>query len=145
MSRRSAARGRSGEPGARPPIPVWVVLLAIALLLLACRTGAPPGAVAGRPERGTIAGRLTGPLDSGPIAGRLVEAVEVTTAARYSTKTTVSGGFTLFVPPGRYRLYVALGRGERLIEEPGVLRLGPGGFVDDAELVLGGAGMVGEP
>jgi hypothetical protein len=62
-----------------------------------------------------------GALGSGPVAGRLVSAVELGTGARYSTTTYVTGGFTLLVPPGRYRLEVALARAERVAEGPGVL------------------------
>jgi hypothetical protein len=129
----------------RRSIPLWVALLVILLVLLGCRTAAPPGDEPAAPARATIAGRLSGPLGTAPVAGRLVEAVEVTTGARYSTTTTVSGGFSLFVPPGRYRLSAALGRGESLVAGPGILALAPGQVSREADLVLGGAGVVDEP
>jgi len=130
----------------RRSIPFWLAITVVLLLLLGCRTATPPGLEPGvTPARATLAGRLTGPLGSGPIAGRLVSGVEVTTGARYSAKTHVSGGFTLLVPPGRYRLEVALSRAERVVEDPGVLDLASGAVVLDANLVLGGAGLVGEP
>lgn len=127
----------------RRSIVLWLAFLV--LLLMGCRTAAPPADVAGAPPRATVAGKVTGPLGSGPVAGRLVSAVEVTTGARYSAKTHLSGGFTLLVPPGRYRLEVALARAERVAEGPGTLDLAPGDFVRDADFVLGGAGLVGEP
>jgi len=121
-------------------IVLWLALLT--LLLAACRTAAPPGLEPSKPPRATLAGRVTGPLNSGPVAGRQVVAVEVTSGARYATKTHVSGGFTLFLPPGRYRLDVTLAWAERVIEAPELLELEPGGFVRDADVVLGGAGLV---
>jgi hypothetical protein len=127
----------------RRSIVLWLAI--VLLLLLGCRTVGRPVETGGEPPRATVAGKVTGPLGSGPIAGRLVSAVEVATGARYSTKTHVSGGFTLLVPPGRYRVEVALVPPERIVEDPGVLELAPGDFVDDADVVLGGAGLVGEP
>lgn len=41
--------------------------------------------------------------------------------ARYSTVTNVSGGFSIGVPPGKYRLEVALAAGERVVKDPGVI------------------------
>jgi hypothetical protein len=114
----------------------------LALLLADCRTAAPPGLEPSQPARATLAGRVTGPLESGPVAGRQVVAVELKSGARYATRTHVSGGFTLFLPSGRYRLEVALTWAERLIEAPEILELEPGAFVRDADFVLGGAGLV---
>jgi hypothetical protein len=126
----------------RRSIVLWLAVLV--LLLLGCRTAAPPVDVSGALPRATVVGKVTGPLGTGPVAGRLVSAVEVATGARYSTKTYVTGGFTLLVPPGRYRLEVALARAERVAEDPGILELAPGAFVRDADLVLAGAGLVSE-
>lgn len=127
----------------RRAVVLWLAILV--LLLLGCRTAAPPLAAGGEPPRATVAGKVTGPLGSGAIAGRLVSAVEVTTGARYSTKTTVSGRYSLLVPPGRYRLELALLRAERVVADPGILDLAPGDFVREADLVLGGAGLASEP
>jgi hypothetical protein len=126
--------------------PMWIpiCILVLILPLLDCRTAAPLIGAEAIPARATVAGRVTGPMGSDPVAGRLVSAVDVTTAARYWTTTSVTGGFTLLVPPGRYRLNVALARAERLVEEPRVLDLDPGAFVDDADFVLGGAGIASD-
>lgn len=127
----------------RRSIPFWVALLV--LLLADCRSAAPPALEPVPTARATLAGKVTGPQGIGPVAGRQVVAVDVTTGARYATKTHLSGGFTLLVPPGRYRLEVALARAESIVEEPGVLDLAPGALVRDADVVLGGAGVADEP
>jgi hypothetical protein len=129
----------------RVSIPFWLAIPAILLLPPGCRTAAPLIGAEEVPARATVAGKLTGPRGSGPIDGRLVSAVEVTPGARYSTKTHLSGGFSLLLPPGRYRLEVALVPAERVVQDPGVLELAPGAFVGEANVVLGGAGLVRDP
>jgi hypothetical protein len=112
--------------------------LALLVLLLAATPDLQPNGL----PRATLVGRITGPLGRGPVAGRQVVAIEVTTGARYATKTHVSGGFTLLLPAGRYRLDVAVTWAERVVEAPEVLELEPGDFVRGADVVLGGAGLV---
>jgi hypothetical protein len=120
--------------------------LAVTMLVLAgCRTAAPLIGAEAVPARATLVGTISGPRGSAPLVGRQVSAVEVTTGALYSTKTQDSGGFTLLVPPGRYRLEVDLIPPERVADDPGVLELAPGEIVEDADVVLGGAGLVDEP
>lgn len=127
----------------RRSVVLWLAILV--LLLLGCRTAAPPLDAAGEPPRATVTGTVSGPLGSSPVAGRQVSAVEVTTGAYYSTDTTVSGRYSLLLPPGRYRIELVLLPAERVVEDPGVLDLAPGAFVREADLVLGGAGLAGEP
>jgi hypothetical protein len=79
-----------------------------------------------------------------PVEGRLVEAVEVDTGLRYGTKTNAAGAFSLMLPPGRYRLEVALGPGESVIKDPGVVTLGSSELAHGQDVTLGGAGVVGE-
>jgi hypothetical protein len=128
----------------RRSIPIWLMILVFLLLFLGCRTAAPPVDMAGEPLRATLAGRVIGPMGSGRVAGRLVTAVEVTNGARYSTMTHSSGGFTMLVPPGRYRLDVVLTWAERLVSDPGVIDLEPAALVRDAVVVVGGAGLASE-
>jgi hypothetical protein len=72
-----------------------------------------------------------------------VAAIEVQGGRRFSTRTGVNGGFTLLLPPGRYRLEVALASAENLVVEPEVVELEPGGVVAGVDVVLGGAGLAG--
>jgi hypothetical protein len=108
---------------------------------IGCRSaGVPP--VEAPPARGTLAGSVFGPEGVAPVEGRLVEAVEVDTGFRYGTKTNAAGGFSLMLPPGRYRLEVALGPGESILEDPGVVTLEPSQLAHGQDVTLGGAGVV---
>jgi hypothetical protein len=70
---------------------------------------------------GTVAGVVTGPADV-TLADRTVTMVNVETGERYQTATGQTGGFSLRVPAGTYRLMVQLRPGERLAErEPTIL------------------------
>jgi hypothetical protein len=110
---------------------------------IGCRSAAVPP-VEAPPARGTLAGSVCGPEGVAPVEGRLVEAVEVDTGFRYGTKTNAAGGFSLMLPPGRYRLEVALGPGESIIEDPGVVTLEPSQLAHGQDVTLGGAGVVAE-
>jgi hypothetical protein len=124
---------------------VRVLWLALTMASVAgCRTAAPLIGAEEVPARATMAGNVAGPHGGAPLAGRLVSAVEQTSGALYSTKTQDSGGFVLLVPPGRYRLEVALIPAERVVEDPGVIELAPGEIIDDVDVVVGGVGVVKE-
>ncbi|HXK08269.1 MAG TPA: carboxypeptidase-like regulatory domain-containing protein [Vicinamibacteria bacterium] len=108
-----------------------------------CRSGTviAPGAENER-ARGTLAGTVTGPEGSLPVARRLVEAVEVATAARFSTMTDSAGAFSFLLPAGTYRIEVALGRGETVVEQPPPAEVKPGELKTGVDVVFGGAGVV---
>jgi hypothetical protein len=131
---------RRGRDGAAP------VLLAVMVLAAAsaCRSGAVVERAGNPSARGTIAGTVRGPEGVAPVEGRLVEAVEVQSGLRYGTTTNPAGGFSLMVPPGRYRLEVALTSAESIVKEPGVITVEPSGLADEKNVVLGGAGVVKE-
>lgn len=102
--------------------------LAAALLLVpACqhyRHGGPlVGNVDDAQAAGTIGGVLQGTGGGDPLPGRRVEAVEVNTGSRFSAVTSVTGGFTIQVPPGDYRLQIELRAGEKVSKDPGTLRI----------------------
>jgi hypothetical protein len=70
---------------------------------------------------GTIGGILQMQGGGDALPGRRVEAVSTQSSARYSAVTNVSGGFTIQVPPGKYRLQVELQEGERVSKDPGTI------------------------
>jgi len=119
-----------------------VVLGALALCVPACRSLGP--AEVNEDTRGTLAGVVRGPEGVDPVEGRLVEAVAVDTGERLGTRTNAEGGWSLLVPPGRYRIEVTLGPGESVVRDPGVVEVGPSQLVPHADVVLGGAGVVDE-
>jgi hypothetical protein len=69
---------------------------------------------------GTIAGVVTGPADR-TLADRTVTVVNIETGAQYQTATGQNGGYTLRVPPGRYRLEIQLRENERMAERDGTI------------------------
>ena len=67
---------------------------------------------------GTIAGNVTTEDQRVPLAGRKVTAVDVSTGAKFDATTGASGGYTIQVPKGRYRLEVELQRAEAIAKHP---------------------------
>jgi hypothetical protein len=76
-------------------------------------SGTKPAAVGG-----TLSGNVRAAGSNEPLSGRKVTATEVTTGARFETSTAASGGYTMKVPRGKYRLEVELRAGEMLAEKP---------------------------
>jgi hypothetical protein len=119
-------------------------LIAVSIAGAGCRsTGGP--SVEAPPAQGTLAGTVRGPTGVAPVEGRLVEAVAVDTGARYGTRTNPVGAFSLLVPPGQYRLEVALAAGESVARAPGVVSVGPSELARDNDVILAGAGIVEMP
>ena len=85
---------------------------------------------------GTIAGILRAQNDD-RLPGRNVHAVNVETARRYSVVTSVTGGFSIPVPPGKYRLEVELQPGEKILSEPGVIDINESDLDANLEIVIG--------
>ena len=67
---------------------------------------------------GTISGIVRSAAGE-PLSARMVAAIEITSGTRHETSTTTSGGYTMKVPVGKYRLEVELRAGETLVEQPG--------------------------
>ena len=97
-----------------------IAVLILAVGLSACNAAHGPVLDRGsKPTnvKGTISGvvRLAG---GGVAEGRKVTAVNVATGERIDATTGTSGGYTVQVPPGKYRLEVELHAGERVTEQP---------------------------
>lgn len=105
--------------------PTWAAGLGLVALLsiAACRQGVPvidtsPGPAE---QDGTISGTVRGPEGTSAIEGRLVEVVNVATGERLRATTNNAGGFTIKVPPGKYRVELTLRDGESIVKQPGVI------------------------
>jgi hypothetical protein len=95
------------------------ILLACALLLtVACHHEPLMNAGSKVTTGGTIAGNVTTEDRHVPLAGRKVTAVDVSTGAKFDATTGVSGGYTIQVPKGRYRLDVELQSAEAIAKHP---------------------------
>jgi len=119
---------------------LWLSLGIVAFLSFgACRRGVPVVDVGPKPPnpQGTITGIVRGPDGSPAVVGRTVEAINTTTGERRSAKTADNGGFTMVVPPGKYRLELTLKDGETIVKRPGIIDMDKGDIDSHIEFVLG--------
>jgi hypothetical protein len=86
---------------------------------------------------GTISGTVRGPEGTSPIEGRTVDAIEVETGQRHRAVTNNAGGFTMKVPPGKYRVELTLIEGEVLVRKPGVINVNRSDVDAHADFVIG--------
>jgi hypothetical protein len=84
----------------------------------AARHGQPiiGGSVIPNPT-GTISGMVTTTAGT-PLEGRRVSAINLATGQHYDSTTTNDGGYTVQVPPGRYRLEVELHGSDHVARQP---------------------------
>ena len=94
-------------------------------------TGARPPGVGG-----TIAGSVRSTAETTPLSGRKVTAINESTNARFETSTGTSGGYTLKVPSGTYRLDVELRNGESLDSRPDPTDVGVGDIDSARDFVI---------
>ena len=104
----------------------------------ACRSGQPflVTAMGDKTTPGTIAGIVSAP-GGDPLSGRNVYAVDVKTAQRYSAVTNITGGFSIKVPPGEYRLEVGLQEGEHVVHDPGIVHINKSDLDANLKIVVG--------
>jgi hypothetical protein len=113
----------------------------VAVLVLAaglgCRTGRPllDSSRDNDNAPGTIAG-IVSVVGGDPVPGRRVIAVPVGLPERYSAVTNVTGGFSIPVPPGKYRLQVTLLDGERIVKQPGEIDINESDLDSNLEIVI---------
>jgi hypothetical protein len=132
--RRIAARRKEMRMNRLGVLSVVVVLVAGP----ACRSGQPilVSATGDKTTPGTIGGILSA-VGGDRLAGRGVHAVHVGGGERYSAVTSVTGGFTIKVPPGEYRLEVDLREGEKIVRSPGVVHINKSDLDANLEIVVG--------
>jgi hypothetical protein len=95
-----------------------VLLLVLSSACIDMRHGRPivGGTTVPNPT-GTISGTVTSSAGT-PLQGRRVTAIEMGTDMRYDATTANTGGYTIKVPLGHYRLEVELRGGEQLARQP---------------------------
>ena len=95
-----------------------VLVLALSSACVEARHGRPivGGSVVPNPT-GTISGMVTNSAGT-PLEGRRVSAIDLTTEQHYDATTAKNGGYTIKVPPGRYRMEVELRGGDQLAQQP---------------------------
>ena len=103
---------------------------------LGCRSGRPLlDSSRGKNAPGTIAG-IVSVVGGDPVPGRRVTAVPVGFPERYSAVTNVTGGFSIPVPPGQYRLQVALLEGETIVKQPGEIDINNSDLDANLQIVI---------
>jgi hypothetical protein len=93
---------------------------ALLLCTIACMPRGPVVDTGPKPEGvgGTISGTVRASQGSASLGARKVTAINVDTGARYEASTSASGGYTIKVPRGKYRVEVELRPGETLANAP---------------------------
>jgi hypothetical protein len=108
------------------------------LVAVACRTGTPLLDSTGKDKTtpGTIAGTVRN-VGGDPLPGRRVQAIRADTSETYAATTSATGGFSIPVPPGKYRLRVELREGETVVRDPGLIDINKSDLDANLELVVG--------
>ena len=83
---------------------------------------------------GTISGQLQTPGNGAPVVGRIVTAINNADGTRHQVTTNNTGGFTIKVPPGRYRIEVEQQSGEVVSGAPTDQQVGESDI--DSQLVI---------
>ena len=115
-------------------------LLCVLLILsggCAARHGRPilGGSVIPNPT-GTISGKVMSSTGT-PLDGRRVSAIAETNEMHYDATTAKDGGYTIKVPPGRYRLEVELRGGDQLARQPMPTQVNIGDVDEKLDFVIG--------
>ena len=103
----------------------------------AARHGRPiiGGSVVPNPT-GTISGTVTTTTGTA-LEGRRVTAIDMATEKHYDATTSNDGGYTIKVPPGRYRLEVELRGGDQLAKQPEQTNVNIGDVDERMDFVIG--------
>jgi hypothetical protein len=122
----------------RTTLIAFVVVVAGMLTVIACRRGAPVLDPGPKPPEmnGTISGRVMGVDDSARLVNRRVTIVSLDNGMKFTTSTTSTGGFTTKVPPGHYRVEIALRQDEHLVKAPNIVSINPSDVDANLEFVI---------
>jgi hypothetical protein len=110
---------------------------ALSVLALGCRPGTPVIDAGDKPptREGTIAGRVLTEGEA-PVVSRVVRAIAAD-GTRHEATTNNAGGYSMKVPPGRYKLEVELREGERVIKGPTETEVNASDLDPDRSFVIG--------
>jgi hypothetical protein len=108
------------------------------LLSVGCVPRGPVVDTGTKPEGvgGTIAGSVSANDGSMPMAARKVTAVNTGSGARFETSTSATGGYTIKVPAGTYRLEVETRGGESVARQPDTTEVNVGDVDSDRDFIL---------
>jgi carboxypeptidase family protein len=109
------------------------------LTLVGCRRSMPVDTApqAAAPADGMLRGTIRGSAGSIPVDGRTVEVVNVTTGQRQHVTTGDTGGFSMRLTPGKYRVDLVLRGGESVVQRPGIIELDSSDPDARADFVVG--------
>jgi hypothetical protein len=112
--------------------------------MLGCKPGVPVVDTnpAPRDLRGTISGQVVGPEGTSPMADRTIRVHAVDTGQVYQVRTNEAGGYSIQLPPGRYRLDLVLLKGEQVMKQPGEISLEGAELSTDQDFVVEGSSSV---
>jgi hypothetical protein len=113
--------------------------LLVSLVLLACVACHPGQPVVGGDKLqvgGTIAGIVSASGETMALASRKVTATNTATNAKYESTTSSTGGYTIKVPEGTYRIDVELRSGETLAKRPDAVRIHNGDLDSARDFVV---------
>jgi hypothetical protein len=123
----------------RHGLALFTASLCAVLVLAACRSGVPLLNTTAAPPlvAGTITGTLSGEDGKTGIQGRKVTAINLETGARATAVTSETGGYTLKVAPGKYRMEVELAVGETVVKDEGTFTVSKSELQHDVDLRIG--------
>jgi hypothetical protein len=119
-----------------PSVVVLLVIFAASTAGKSCRHATLVADAGPKPPTaaGTISGQLQTPGNGAPVVGRMVTAINNTDGTRHQVTTNNTGGFTIKVPPGRYRIEVERQSGEVVSGAPTDQQVGESDI--DSQLVI---------
>jgi hypothetical protein len=120
---------------------VSLVALSLTILIFLIVSGCSRASVdvASHPVTGnsTLRGTIRVSAGTIPVDGRTVEIVNVTTGQRQQVTTGDTGGFSMRLTPGKYRVDLVLRGGESVVQQPGIIELDPRDSDAHADIVVG--------